>query len=74
MQGEGAGAMCDHLKLEVRTRVRAHPNLDVRGVCVQPKKRLQLTPCQFYTYKIRFFFRIFTTFKQMLSRFYPSFF
>ena len=28
---------------------------------------------QFYTYKIRFF-QIFTTFMQMLSRFYPSFF
>ena len=40
----GAGAMCDHLKLDVRTRVRAHLNLDVRGACVRPKKRLQLIP------------------------------
>ena len=40
----GMGAKCDHFKLEVCTRVRAHPNLDVRGVCVRPKKRSQLTP------------------------------
>ena len=41
----GAGAKCDHFKLGVRTRVRAHLNLDVRGACVRPKKRSQLTPC-----------------------------
>ena len=41
----GAGAKCDHFKLEVRTRVRAHLNLDLRGACVRPKKRSQLTPC-----------------------------
>ena len=29
-----AGAMCDHLKLEVRTCVRAHLNLDMRGARV----------------------------------------
>ena len=29
----GAGAKCDHFKLGVRTRVRAHLNLDVRGAC-----------------------------------------
>jgi hypothetical protein len=40
----GAGVKCDHLKWEVRTRVRAHLNLDVRGACVRPKKGLQLTP------------------------------
>ena len=33
-----AGAKCDLLKLGVRTRVRAHLNLDVRGACVRPKK------------------------------------
>ena len=33
----GAGAKCDLLKLCVRTRVRAHLNLDVRGACVRPK-------------------------------------
>ena len=42
----GAGAKCDLLKLGVRTRVRAHLNLDVRGACVRPKKRSQLTPCK----------------------------
>ena len=41
----GACAKCDHLKLEVRTRVRAHLNLDVRGACVRPKKRSQPMPC-----------------------------
>ena len=40
----GAGAKCDPFKLEVRTRVRAVLNLDVRGACVRPKKRSQLTP------------------------------
>ena len=40
----GAGAKCDHLKLGVRTHVRADLNMDVRGACVQPKKRSQLTP------------------------------
>ena len=40
----GAGAKCDLFKLEVRTRVRAVLNLDVRGACVRPKKRSQLTP------------------------------
>jgi hypothetical protein len=40
----GAGGKCDHLKLGVRTRVRAHLNLDVRGACARPKKRSQLTP------------------------------
>ena len=34
----GVGAKCDHLKLEVRTRVRAHLNLDVWGACVTPKR------------------------------------
>ena len=40
----GAGAKCDPFKLEVRTRVRAVLNLDVRGACVRPKKWSQLTP------------------------------
>ena len=40
----GAGAKCDHLKFEVRTHVRAHLNLEVRGACVRPKKQSQLTP------------------------------
>ena len=44
-KGAGAGAKCDHFKLGVHTRVRAHLNLDVRGACVRPKKRSQLTPC-----------------------------
>ena len=43
----GAGAKCDHFKLEVRTRVCAHLKLDVRGACVRPKKPSQLTPCSF---------------------------
>ena len=43
----GAGAKCDHLKLEVRSRVRAHLSLDVRGACVRPKKRSQLIPWKF---------------------------
>ena len=47
IKGAGAGAMCDHLKLDVRTRVRAHINLDVRGACVRPKKRSQPMPCCF---------------------------
>ena len=42
---KSTGAKCDHLKLGVRTRVRADLNLDVRGACVRPKKRSQLTPC-----------------------------
>ena len=42
----GAGAKCDHFKLDVRTRVRAHLNLDKRRACVRPKKRSQL-PCCF---------------------------
>ena len=46
-ESAGAGAKCDHFKLGVRTRVRAHPNLDVRGACVRPKKGSQLTPCYF---------------------------
>ena len=29
------------------TTGESHHNLDVRGACVRPKKRLQLTPCQF---------------------------
>ena len=33
MKSAGAGAKCDHFKLDVRTRVRAHLNLDVRGAC-----------------------------------------
>ena len=37
-KGASAGAKCDHFKLEVRTRVRAHLNLNVQGVCVRPKK------------------------------------
>ena len=40
-----AGAKCDQFKLEVRTHVRAHLDLDVRGACLRPKKRSQLTPC-----------------------------
>ena len=44
----GAGAKCDLLKLGVRTRVRAHLNLDMRGACVRPKKRSQVTPCYSY--------------------------
>ena len=44
----GAGAKCDHLG--VRTRVRAHLNLDVRGAFVRPKKRSQLTPWKFDAY------------------------
>ena len=39
---KSAGVKCDHLKLEMRTHVRAHLNLDMRGACVRPKKRLQL--------------------------------
>ena len=35
----GAGAKCDHFKLDVRTCVRAHLNLDVQGACVRPKKQ-----------------------------------
>ena len=27
--------------------MRVHLNLDVRGACVRPKKRSQLTPCNF---------------------------
>ena len=42
---KSAGAKCDHLKLGVRTHVRAALNLDMRGACVRPKKRSQLTPC-----------------------------
>ena len=40
----GACAKCDHLKFLVRTRVRAHLNLEVRGACVRPKKGSQLIP------------------------------
>ena len=39
IKSAGAGVKCDHFKLGVRTRVRAHLNLDVRGECVRPKKR-----------------------------------
>ena len=49
-ESAGAGAKCDHFKLGVRTRVRAHLNLDVRGACVRPKKRSQLTPCMCIVY------------------------
>ena len=45
----GAGAKCDHFKLEVCTRVRAHLNLDVRGACVRPKKRSQPMPWKNHT-------------------------
>ena len=38
MKSAGAGAKCDHFKLSVRTHVRAHLYLDVRGACVRPKK------------------------------------
>ena len=31
IKSAGAGAKCDHFKLEVRTRVRAHLSLDVRA-------------------------------------------
>ena len=41
---KSADAKCDYFKWEVRTRVRAHLNFDVRGACVRPKKRSQLTP------------------------------
>ena len=40
----GAGAKCDHHKMKVRTRVRAHRFLDVRGACVRRKNGSQLTP------------------------------
>ena len=43
-KGAGAGANCDHFKLQVRTPVHANLNLDVRTACVRPKKRSQLTP------------------------------
>ena len=46
----GAGAKCDHFKLGVRTRVSAHLNLDVRGACVRPKNRSQLTPRKYVTF------------------------
>ena len=45
---KGAGAKCNHFKLELRTRVRAHLNLDVQGACVRPKKPSQLTLCYLY--------------------------
>ena len=47
---KGAGAKCSHIKLEVRTRVRTHLNLDVQGACVRatPKKPSQLTLCHLY--------------------------
>ena len=47
-KGARAGAKCDHHKMKVRTRVRAHWNLDVRGACVRRKKRSQPMPCQIY--------------------------
>ena len=47
---KGAGAKCDHLKLGVRTGVRAHLNLDVRGACVRPKKWSQLAPWAYIYY------------------------
>ena len=47
MKSAGAGAKCDHFKLGVCTRVRVHLNLDMRGACVRPKKRSQLTPCHY---------------------------
>ena len=50
----GAGAKCDHFKLSVRTRVGAHLNLDMRGACVRPKKRSQLTPWYFVLKKNTF--------------------
>ena len=42
-KGAGGGVKCDHSKLGVCARLRAHLNLDVRGAC-DPKKRSQLTP------------------------------
>ena len=44
IKSAGAGAKCDHFKLGVRTRVRAHLKLDVRGACVRPQKRSQPMP------------------------------
>ena len=44
-KGARAGAKCDHHKMKVRTRVRAHWSLDVRGACVRHKKRSQPMPC-----------------------------
>ena len=36
-ESAGVGAKCDHFKLGVRTRVRAHLNLEVWAECVRPK-------------------------------------
>ena len=46
-KGAGGGVKCDHSKLGVCARVRAHLNLDVQGACVPPKTWSQLTPCFF---------------------------
>ena len=51
-----AGAKCDPFKLEVRTRVRAVLNLDVRGAFVRPKKRSQLTPCSIKSIQLDIYF------------------
>ena len=48
---------CDHLKWEVRTRVRAHLNLEVRGACVPTKNQSQLTPCPLPTFDSFNFFQ-----------------
>ena len=42
-KGASAGAKCDHHKMKVHARVRAHLHLDVRGACVRRKKRSQPT-------------------------------
>ena len=44
-KGARAGAVCDHHKMKVRTRVRAHWNLDVRVACKRRKNRSQPMPC-----------------------------
>ena len=42
-ESAGAGAKCDHFKLGVRTHVRAHLNLDVRGACVRATQKTVAT-------------------------------
>ena len=45
----------------MRTGVRAQVHLDVRGACVRPKKRSQLTPCLFGCFEFRIFVLIIST-------------
>ena len=47
MQVRCAGAVCDHFKINVRTRVCAVVNLGVRCACVRPEKGSQLIPCTY---------------------------